>query len=221
MRPEYSPSISDCAVSEPPSDLPIIELVTESSWISGRLAREQASDLDNLVSLLNLGDYGLRGRSLIESGRLVDVLNRDTSYISVNQARIQPLFPIDLLDRTVESVAVNMGEILCAAPLHPDAVRPASPETNDSPPQVETRERRLVELQVGPILVRGDLHIMPGSQPVAAFFQRDLNFVPLTNATAIYLPEPNRKWVREVLIVNMRRTQVLFAEDPDEEDRSQ
>jgi hypothetical protein len=203
-------------------ELPAIELVTESSWISGRLAREQASDAANLASLLNLGEYALSGRSLIESGRLVDVLNRDTGYVSVCGARIQPMFPMELLDRNVEQLAVSMAEILCAAPLHPDAIEP--PTGGEPPPPRQNRgerQRRQIELQVGPILVHGDLHVIPGSDPVPAFFQRELTFVPLTNATAIYLPEPNRKWVREVLIVNMRRTQILISEPTGENDSSQ
>jgi hypothetical protein len=196
---------------------PAIELVTESSWISGRLSREQTSDAANLASVLNLGEYGLHGRSLIESGRLVDILNRDRGYVSVRHARIQPFFQLELLDRNVDLVAVSMSEILCAAPLQTElATQPGSGAVS-SPSGAVARERRQVEFQVGPIFVRGDLHVVPGSDPVAAFYQRDLAFVPLTSATAVYLPEANRKWVREVLIVNMRRTQILLADTPSEQ----
>src|SRR6266567_333369 len=199
------------------ADLPEIELVTETSWISGHLARNQASDAADLAHVLNLGEYGLRGRSLIESGRLVDILNKDQGYVSVSNARIQPLFPLQLLDRTVTHVAVRTSEVLCAAPMQLHALGGTDSQTA---PSVEAddlvRERRLVEVQIGPILVRGDLHVVPGSDPVAAFFQRDSDFVPLTSATATYLPEPQRKWVREVLIVNMRRAQILIAPASDE-----
>ena|SRR5690349_12876673 len=209
-------------MTEQTPEPPVIELVTESSWISGRLARDLASDAANLASLLNLSEYSLSGRSLIESGRLVDVLNRDGGYITVSAARIQPLFPIELLDRNADEVAVNMTEILCAAPLRPDAIpSPAAPQGTVPAPIRSDRERRQVALQVGPILVQGDLHVMPGSEPIPAYFHGDRAFVPLTNATAIYLPEPNRKWVREVLIVNMRRTQMLIAAPPREDDQSQ
>jgi len=199
-------------MTETKVDLPQIELVTETSWISGHLARDQASDAANLVHVLNLGEYGLRGRSLIESGRLVDVLNKDQGYLSVSGARIQPLFPLELLDRAVAQVAVRTSEVLCAAPMQPRALAHSG---GHGQPGAEAgdlaRERRLVEVQIGPILVRGDLHVIPGSDPVAAFFQRDFDFVPLTSATATYLPVPQRKWVREVLIVNMRRAQILLA----------
>jgi hypothetical protein len=209
-------------MTEQSLDLPAIELVTESSWISGRLARDLASDAANLESRLNLSEYSLSGRSLIESGRLVDVLNREGGYITVSGARIQPLFPIELLDRNADAVAVNVTEILCAAPLRPDAVQPPSPPQGSAPPPGRSdRERREVALQVGPILVQGDLHVMPGSDPVPAYFHGDRAFVPLTNATGIYLPEPNRKWVREVLIINMRRTQMLIASPAREDDQSQ
>ena len=145
-------------------DLPAIELVTESSWISGRLGRDLASDAANLESLLHLSEYSLSGRSLIELGRLVDVLNRDSGYITVSGARIQPLFPIELLDRNADEVAVNVTEILCAAPLRPDGAQPSSPPQSSTPPPSRSdRERREVAIQVGPILVQGDLHVMPGS----------------------------------------------------------
>jgi len=199
-------------VTEQQLELPAIEVVTETAWISGHLSRDQASDAANLSSVLNLDEYGLRGRSMIESGRLVDVLNRDRAYITVCEARIQPFFPLQLLDRHVEQVAVSTAEILCAAPLRPDtpthgSVEPASTGAYAQP----ARERRTIELQIGPILVSGDFHIVLGSDPVAAFFQRDLDFVPLTSATVTYLPEPQRSWVREVLIVNKRRAQILMS----------
>jgi hypothetical protein len=196
-----------------PVDLPVIELVTETSWISGQLSRDQSSDAANLSSVLNINDYGLRGRSLIESGRLVDILNRESGYISVCEARIQPLLSIQLLDRSVDQVAVTATEILCASPLQQEVSAPPGPEpaSTGAPSQPE-RERRTIVVQVGPILVSGDLHIIRGSDPVAAFFQRDVAFVPLTSATATYLPDPQRKWIREVLIVNRLRTQLLMAE---------
>lgn len=185
-----------------------VELMTDTAWIFGRLSPSQSSDPESLTASLHLADYGLSRRSLIEYGRLVDVLNRGLGYLLLNGAWIQPHSPLDLLDRTLDRLAVNIGEVLCAAP-----PQPASDVwTSDGDPPA-ARERRRVELQVGSLLVKGELHVAPGADPIVNFFNSQREFVPLTRATAVYLPAVERQWQRDVLCVSVRRTQFMVATD--------
>lgn len=204
-------------MNETTSNSIAVELITESSWIFGRIAHEQTSNVESLKSLLNLGDYQLAGRSLLESGRLVDVLNRGSPYLALTGAWIQPHFPIELLDRTLDQLAINIGEILFATP--PERTDTPAPAATPRPaPNPDSRrERRRVELQIGPILVRGFLHVIPGADPVAFYFNQR-TFVPLTDALAIYLPDQDRQWRREVVCVNTHRTQFVVPTGTEDED---
>jgi hypothetical protein len=187
-----------------------IELITESSWILGRLPHDQTSSAETLRIVLNLGDYQLSGRSILESGRLVDVMNRGSTYLSLTNAWIQPHFPMELLDRTLEQLTINVGEVLFASPSErPDTPAPA-PAIRPATTTGNQRERRRLELQIGPMLVQGYLHVIPGADPVAFYFNQRA-FVPLTDALAVYLPDPERQWRRQVLCVNTHRTQFVFA----------
>lgn len=195
-------------IDQPYSPLPI-ELITESAWIFGRLALERSVNIESLRAALNLDEYGLSGRSLLESGRLVDLLNGSAAYIPLNGAWVQPHFPMDVLDRTLDSLAINALEILCAAP--PERPLPEEAARAPAPPPDLRLERRSVELQIGPLLVKGELHVAAGADPVAAYFNSTRSYVPLTNAFALYLPEQSRQWRRSVLCVNVRRTQIMVA----------
>jgi hypothetical protein len=119
---------------------------------------------------------------------------------------VRSLDPAGQLERTAPEVAVHLAEVLCASPSTQVRSAPAGDAPAATAPE---RERRRVEVQAGSLLVTGDLHIVPGSDPVAAFFQQERTFVALTSATATYLPDPERRWERDVLIVNSRRTQLM------------
>lgn len=117
-------------------------------------------------------DCLIRGRVDLEGERLSDMLNARQT-VSVRGAVAEALddgrmLPIDALD-------LERGEIL--------AVEALGPRGNASR-RVRTRSHRM-QVKIGPYLVLGYLHTLPGGDPAASSTHQP-PFVALTDATVVW-----------------------------------
>ena len=56
-------------------------------------------------------------------------------------------------------------------------------------------------------MVTGYIHLLPAADPANASLFRNSGFVPLTSATAVFLPDPATTWKAPILIVNTARAE--------------
>ena len=134
---------------------------TESSGPSRLLSARQPPD--------DLGDSRASGRLALSADRVTDLLNQHDEFTFVDLS-------VQSLDDGRELAlpeAVVMREEMCA-------VAVSGPQGN---PRRRMRTRPCpVELRLGHYDVSGNLHVLPGTDPLAGFFDRRQVMVPLTEA---------------------------------------
>ena len=133
---------------------------------------------------------------LIGSARLTDMLNRHDG-VELASVIIEPLDGRQGFH--VPRVELGRGEILLVA---------ANGPRGDIGRRTKTRAHA-VSLQVGPYLVEGYLHALPGADPLANLHRRAA-MLPLTDATVEYrVGDAVRRDTASVLIVNRERIRTL------------
>jgi len=119
------------------------------------------------------GDCRVAGSTTLADGeRLTDILNREPTIV-VQGAR---------LTSHADGHTIDVGEIV----LERDelfAIEAVGPR-GETARRIHTVRHRL-EVRLGPYMVLGQLHTLPGGQPLVAIGQRSL-MVPLTNATIAF-----------------------------------
>ena len=117
-------------------------------------------------------DCRLRGRIALDTERLSDLLNGSGSYLL----------------RDIEAESLEDGHVARLPELEVAAddlcvVEGIGPRGNPGR-RIRTRTHRM-QLQVGPYLIAGSLHAIPGADPLAGITRRG-PFVALTDATLTY-----------------------------------
>ena len=129
------------------------------------------------------------GRLALTADRVTDLMNERTEFEFVDTFLESHDDSRGLL---VKSVVVARDEIL--------AVAVAGPRGN---PARRTRTRAIpVELRIGPYDVSGNIHVLPGTDPIMGFRRRRV-MVPLTEATIEFdAPEGRRHSRFGTILVN-------------------
>jgi len=138
-------------------------------------------------------DCLLQGHVRLGGGRLTDLLNEHDEYVLVD------VLVTGLADGTaheVKEVSVARDELLLVHATGPRGDRGRRHRTRQHP----------LALEAGPYHVRGYLHALPGTDPVAAFRRRK-PMVPLTDASIEYVSGSTRQR-RRVSTVIVNRHQV-------------
>ncbi len=147
-------------------------------------------------------DCILSGRAVLDGDRLSDMLNANDEYalVGVTVERLEDGGPM-----TVDEVVVGRDELFM---VH------ASGPRGDAARRLRTSPQH-VALQMGPYQVRGFLHGMPGTDPVASMRRRK-SMVPLTNARIAFVVggEPREDRVKAI-ILNRDRVDWVVAVEPD------
>jgi len=133
-------------------------------------------------------DCLLSGYIDLEAARLTDMLNER------EELELVDVFVQDLAGRSraVASITVARHELLMVHAVGPRGDRGRRTRTRQHP----------VAMQIGPYQVRGYLHALPGSDPIAGF-RRRRPMVPLTEAWIEYVSGKTRQRRRVgTLIVN-------------------
>ena len=147
-------------------------------------------------------DCVLSGRTVLDGDRLSDMLNDHDEYalIGVTVERFDGGPPL-----VVDEVVVSRDEIWM---VHAGPPRGAIGRRTRTAPQH-------VAIQMGPYQVRGFIHGLPGSDPVAGIGRRR-PMIPLTNARIAYTMLGEEREVRaETVVVNRDQIEWLAAIEPD------
>ena len=160
-------------------------------------------EMPDVVGFVAYGaDCVLSGRTILDGDRLSDMLNDHDEYalIGVTVERFDggPRLAVD-------DVVVSRDEIWM---VHAGPPRGAIGRRTRTAPQH-------VAIQMGPYQVRGFIHGLPGSDPVAGIGRRR-PMIPLTNVHIAYTMLGEEREVRaETLVVNRNRIEWLTAVEPD------
>lgn len=146
-------------------------------------------------------DCRLSGRTVMDGGRLTDMLNEHDEYalVGVTVERFEDGQPIH-----VEDIVVARDELYL---VHASGPRGDVARRHHTTPLY-------VAIKTGPYEVRGFFHALPGADPVAAMRRRKA-MVPLTNARVAYVHDGQLEDVRfETLIVNREQADWVVSMEP-------
>jgi hypothetical protein len=123
-----------------------------------------------LVGLtLYTGDSLAFGYLPLSAGRVTDLMNDHEDF--------------EFVDTYVESLEDRYGYTLRTIAIARDEINVVAVAGPRGDPNRRTRTRPIpVELQIGPYCVRGNIHVVPGTDPIMSFRSRRA-MVPLTEAT--------------------------------------
>lgn len=143
--------------------------------------------------------------------RLSDILNSETEQILVMKEVF--IYPID--DPRISVVErpfamVTKGQIALAIP-RGGPQEAAILEERRQLDRIEKKPRP-VTVSIPPFAVRGLMWLVPGVDEEAYFSRISRPFVPVTDGRAVYMPDASRMWEGEVILVNIRRSQVFWRE---------
>jgi hypothetical protein len=142
--------------------------------------------------------------------------------------------PVDMLNWTPEALALSDIEMwplegqARAAPRFPQAhiskqsivfvvpqeVTPPGAAANRRPLEYIEKRRWRVSALVPRFIVTGYFHLPPAADPANASLFWNATFVPLTEAEAIYLPDPATTWNVPIIIVNSARVEAYCPPAP-------
>jgi hypothetical protein len=147
-----------------------------------------------------VGRLDLRGAQ----SRLVDVLNfRDEHVIVLHDVEARRLEPESDKVFNCPVAHIRREAIILAIP-HDHR----SPSAEAQPPlEYVAKEPHRVSFLMPAFTVVGNLHLAKGVDINVASPIRGLDFVPLTDAEAIYLPDPTIVWRAAVIIVNAAKAE--------------
>jgi hypothetical protein len=136
---------------------------------------------------LYTGDSLAFGYLPLSAGRVTDLLNEHEE--------------IELVDTYLQSFGGGHGLALRAAVIARDEIFAVGAAGPRGDPKRRTRTRQIpVELRLGPYDVRGNIHVVPGTDPIASFRGRRL-MVPLTEATIEWDAPGGRKVARWATVI--------------------
>ncbi len=137
--------------------------------------------------------------------RLVDLLNwNEELSLALADVEVTPLETQGGAPVTWPQAAVRKQAIAFVIP-H-EVAPPAAAVTRRTLEYVEKRRWR-VSVLLARFLVTGCFHLAPAADPANASLFWNSGFVPLTEAEAVFLPEPATTWKAPVLIVNAARVE--------------
>ena len=148
-------------------------------------------------------DCLLRGHIRMDAERLSDLLNEHDEYQLID-VQVEALVGERVIE--VKDVVVRRDELLIVHALGPRGERTR---------RIRTRQHPLA-MQVGPYHIRGNLHALPGSDPVTSFRRRK-PMVPLTDAWIEYEQDGARQRRRATALVVNRQQVEWLAEARDDE----
>ena len=142
--------------------------------------------------------------------------------------------PVDLLNWTTEAlaladIAVTPLEGQAQAPhrwpqahvakqtiamVIPHEVAPPAAAASTRPLEYVEKRRWRVSVLLPCFMVTGYFHLSPAADPANASLFWNAGFVPLTEAEAVYLPDPATTWKASVIIVNAARVEAYCPAAP-------
>jgi hypothetical protein len=96
----------------------------------------------------------------------------------------------------------------------PHEVAPPAGAAARRPLEYIEKRRRRVSVLLPQFMVTGYFHLSPAADPAKSSLFWNAGFVPLTDAEAVYLPDPATTWKGAVIIVNAARVDAYCPAAP-------
>lgn len=136
--------------------------------------------------------------------RPVDLLNWTTEALALADIEVTPLDGQAWVPRRWPQAHVSKQTIVLVIP---QEVGPRPPGANNRPLEYVEKRRWQVSVLLPRFIVTGHFHLSSAADPGNASLFWNAGFVPLTDAEAVYLPDPATTWKAPVIIVNTARTE--------------
>jgi len=131
--------------------------------------------------------------------RAVDMLNWTTEALALADIEVWQLEGQARAPRHWPQAHVSKQSIVLVIP---QEVAPPAPGANRRPLEHVEKRRWPVSVLLPRFIVTGYFHLSPAADPTNASLFWNAGFVPLTEAEAVYLPDPATTWKAPVIIVN-------------------
>ncbi len=177
-----------------------LELVTESQRIRGSLRWSQV--VRRVLDLLNYGE---------ETIALADV-----QVVPLRQGWDDaPRWPYARIRKDAIAFAIPHEEPSPSAAAHPEpALSLPKGAVSQRPLEYVEKVPHPVWLALAAFAVRGDIHLAPGVELAGLPLLTMPGFVALTDAEAVYVPDPSLVWKAAVILVNAAKVEVYCPSAP-------
>jgi hypothetical protein len=183
------------------------EGLSPDTTVQGVLAMMESAWTSLHVELIMEG-FCIVGRLDVPSaqGRLVDILNfSDEHVIVLHDVEVRRLGPESDEVFNCPTAHIRREAVILAIP-HEQS----SPSAEAQPPlEYVVREPHRVSFLTSAFTIVGNIHLAKGADISAASPIRGLDFVPLTDAEATYLPDPTLVWKCAVIAVNATKAEAF------------
>jgi hypothetical protein len=183
------------------------EGLSPDTTVQGVLAMMESAWTSLHVELITEG-FCIVGRLDVPSaqGRLVDILNfSDEHVIVLHDVEVRRLGPESDEVFNCPTAHIRREAVILAIP-HEQS----SPSAEAQPPlEYVVREPHRVSFLTSAFTIVGNIHLAKGADIGAASPIRGLDFVPLTDAEATYLPDPTLVWKCAVIVVNAAKAEAF------------
>ena len=136
--------------------------------------------------------------------RPVDLLNWTTEALALADIEVTPLDGQAWVPHRWPQAHVSKQTIVLVIP---QEVAQRPPGANKRPLEYVEKRRWQVSVLLPRFIVTGHFHLSSAADPGNASLFWNAGFVPLTDAEAVYLPDPSTTWKAPVIIVNTARTE--------------
>jgi len=143
--------------------------------------------------------------------RPVDMLNWTTDALALADIEVWPLESQARAPHRWPQAHVSKQTIVL---MIPQEVAPPGAGANGRPLEYVEKRRWRVSVLLPGFMVTGYFHLSPAADPSNASLFWNAGFVPLTDAEAVYLPDPTTKWKAPVIIVNSARAEAYCPAAP-------
>jgi len=143
--------------------------------------------------------------------RPVDMLNWTTEPLALADIEVWPLESQARSPHRWPQAYVSKQTITLVIP---QEVAPPGAGANGRPLEYVEKRRWGVSVLLPRFMVTGYFHLSPAADPGNASLFWNAGFVPLTDAEAVYLPDPAMTWKAAVIIVNSARAEAYCPAAP-------
>jgi hypothetical protein len=165
--------------------------------------------------------HHLRVEVVTDDRRLVGLAHHATLVRLVDMLRLADDVALPLTDVEITPLdgSASAGQHWRQAHIHRRAIVFAIPNEVAPPPAAATKPYEYVEKRrwrVSALLpgfvVTGYFHLPPATEPTNASLFWNAGFLPLTDAEAVYLPDPTITWKADVIVVNTSKVEAYCPE---------
>jgi hypothetical protein len=156
--------------------------------------------------------YSIHGFLVTRHHRLTDVLLETfLPSMRMRDATVRSWYDTSASPYALDIIHINKAAVVCAVPA--GAPQSPSPSQDQSAMLVRKVPHRIL-LSAPPYEIRGEIHLVPDSDPGEVLDVIQDAFIPVTNADVVFLPKADTRFAAKVVVVNRTRVQFMASETP-------